>query len=343
MAQDSAQPVPLPASYRMSGFTYHAQWWNNCGPATLTTTLSHFGYTDDQGRAANWLKPNSEDKNVSPWQMVQFVNSQVPELPVYALLRYGGTLDTLKLLVANDFPVIIEAGYDPPRAAQGWMGHYLLVYGYDDVSQQIYTHDSYDGEGLPYSYSHIQEFWQHFNYTYIVVYESGREPELLQLLGADADPVANLYNAYDRARLEASADQNDNFAWHNMGSNLVLLAQAEPDQSAQFYEWAEVAFDQAINTGEGLPWRMLWYQFGVYEAYLARGRYNDVITLAQAKLNDGGGQYVEETFYYAGRAREGLGELDRAMTNYNTALEFNPNFSPALEARDALAARTSGG
>lgn len=315
----------LPASHLMTGFTYHPQMWNNCGPATLTTALSYFGYNDNQVRAANWLKPNREDKNVSPWQMVEYVNTQVPEIPVYATVRYGGTLDRLRALTANNFPVIIEAGYDPERAAQGWMGHYLLVIGYDDTRQQFTTHDSYDGANLAYSYEHIQEVWQHFNYTYIILYTINREAELMDLLGIDADPELNVINAFYLAQDEAEANPDNAFAWFNMGSNLVML---------DLHLNAAAAFDQARNLG--LPWRMLWYQFGPYEAYYAVGRYQDMLTLANAVLNDGGGQYVEESYYYAGMAREGLGETQRAINNYNEVLRFNPNFTPARERRDAL-------
>jgi tetratricopeptide (TPR) repeat protein len=81
---------------------------------------------------------------------------------------------------------------------------------------------------------------------------------------------------------------------------------------------------------------MLWYQFGMYEAYDAVGRYDETIALAQRTLNDGGGQYVEESYYYAGIAREGLGDINRAIQNYKQALAFNPNFEPARERRDAL-------
>lgn len=335
-AQNTHPPatVDIPPSYLLGGFTYHAQGWNNCGPATLTMGLSYFGYSDNQTRAAHWLKPNGEDKNVSPWQMVEFVNTQVPEIPVFALQRYGGTLDTLKMLVAHQFPVIIEAGYDPPRAAQGWMGHYLLIIGYDDATQQITTHDSYDGASLAYSYEHIQQFWQHFNYTYLVLYQLDREAELMELLGADADVYGNLVRAYEIARAEANADPTNSFAWHNMGSIMVELGKMLDSQ--EMYEGAAALFDQARAVGDGLPWRMLWYQFGMYEAYLAVGRYQDVIDLAAQKRNDGGGQYVEETFYYAGLAREGLGERDRALTNYDAVLALNPNFEPARERRDAL-------
>jgi hypothetical protein len=86
-AQDATPtiPTPVPTAYQVQGFTFSYQGMNNCGPATLTTALTHFGYTDDQYRAARWLKPNDEDKNVSPAEMVEFVNAQVPELNVFAL------------------------------------------------------------------------------------------------------------------------------------------------------------------------------------------------------------------------------------------------------------------
>jgi tetratricopeptide (TPR) repeat protein len=325
-----AQDTSLPPAYTLSGFNYEPQGWNNCGPATLTNGLTFFGYGDSQARAANWLKPNYEDKNVSPWQMMEFVNTQIPEIPVYSLVRSGGTLEQLKLLLANNFPVIIEAGYDPDPDRLGWMGHYLLLLGYDDNQQIFMTHDSYledGGPNTPYSYEHITTFWRQFNHVYLVLYESGREPELLELLGSDADVWQNAINALEQVREDAIANPDDPFAWFNMGTNFVALNMVEE---------AAIAYDQARNVGGGLPWRMLWYQFGPYEAYNAVGRYDDVITLAQAVLNDGGGQYVEETFYYAGIAREGKQEIERAVNNFNEVLAFNPNFSPARAARDRL-------
>jgi hypothetical protein len=324
-AQEPEAALNVPAAYSLSGFRYEAQHWNNCGPATLTMALSYFGYEDNQTRAAQWLKPNSEDKNVSPWQMTEYVNTQVPELPVYATKRYGGTLDTLRTFVSNEFPFIIELGYDPPRAAQGWMGHYLLITGYDDSTRTITTYDSYNGQNTTYSYDEIVEHWQHFNYLYIVLFEASREAEMLELLGDDADERDNLLNAFQIARSEAINNPNDAFAWFNMGTVLVEL---------EMYEDAATAYDQARNLG--LPWRMLWYQFGPYEAYNAVGRYDDTINLATRTRNDGGGHYVEETFYYAGVAREKMGETQRAIENYRAVLNFNPNFIPARERLDAL-------
>jgi hypothetical protein len=322
-AQEDEQPLPV--SYTLNGFTYIAQTWNNCGPATLTMGLTYFGWEPDQQIAADWLKPNYEDKNVSPWQMVQFVNDYVPG--VMATQRVGGTIDTLKTLLTNGFPVIIESGYDPEDHDGGWMGHYLLVVAYDDNAQIITTYDSYDGQNFQYTYDHVNEFWNQFNRLYIILYAADREEELMTLLGDDADVQQNFANALEMARQDAIADNTNSFAWFNMGTNFVGLG---------MYAEAAVAYDQARTVGEGLPWRMFWYQFGALDAYIAVGRYDDVITIAQQNLNDGGGQYVEETYYYGGLAREGLGQADRALGNYNTAIEFNPNFTPAIEARDRL-------
>jgi tetratricopeptide (TPR) repeat protein len=331
MAQDSTAAVPT--SFALSGFEFEYQGWNNCGPATLTNALTHFGYSDDQLRAANWLKPNREDKNVTPQEMIAFVNSQVPELPVFALTRIGGDLNLLKTLIANQFPVIIEEGYDPPGENLGWMGHYLLVAGYDDSAQQFTTLDSYKGPNQVYSYDHINEFWQHFNRRYIVVYESGREPELLELLGSDADIQQNALNTLEEMRQEALQNPQDPFTWFNIGSTYVALA---PTYQQQAYEFAAVAYDEARKYG--LPWRMMWYQFGALEAYNAVGRYDDTLALTRANLNDGGGQWVEETFYYAGIAREKMGETNSALENYRQAVFLNGNYTEAREALNRLEA-----
>jgi tetratricopeptide (TPR) repeat protein len=167
-----------------------------------------------------------------------------------------------------------------------------------------------------------------------VVYDASQEAALLALLGADADPQQNAINALEAARAEALADPQDHFAWFNMGTNFVALG---------MYNEAAVAYDQARTVGGGLPWRMLWYQFGPYEAYNAVGRYQDTFDLAAAVIeNSGTARYIEETYYYAGVAREALGELDRALDNYAAAIDLNTNYVAAIEARNRLQGTASG-
>ena len=65
-----------------------------------------------------------------------------------------------------------------------------------------------------------------------------------------------------------------------------------------------------------------------------------MIAIVRQNQNDGGGHFVEETWYYLGMAREGRGEYDKALQNYNTALNLNPHFRPAREAKERLAAQS---
>jgi tetratricopeptide (TPR) repeat protein len=79
---------------------------------------------------------------------------------------------------------------------------------------------------------------------------------------------------------------------------------------------------------------MLWYQFGPYEAYYKAGRYEDVILLADVTLEDR--PYFEESYYYKGLALAALGDEEGARENLENAANFNPNFTPAVDALDTL-------
>lgn len=323
-AQGDPEQEALPASAMMSGFRHEYQGWNNCGPATLTTAMSYFGWEHDQYTAAQWLKPDPNDKNVSAWQMAAYVNTQTP---YQALVRFGGDLTLLQRLVAGEFPVIVAAGFEPE--SYDWMGHYLLVMGYDQDAQTVVTQDSFMGPDTQYDYEEFDHYWRHFNRVYIVVFQPEREQELLTLLGEDADAHNNLARALDVARAEVAADTDDPFGWFNMGTNYAQLG---------MFAEAATAFDQARNAGAGLPWRMLWYQFDMFEAYYQVGRYEDVISLVQVNLATTAEDEhpIEETYYYAGLAREAMGETQRARSNYQQAVNINRNFTPAVEALQAL-------
>jgi hypothetical protein len=318
--------VPLPPTARLGNIRYEKQAWNNCGPATMTMALSYYGWTDRQTTAANWMKPHPEDKNVSPWQMVRFVNEHTG---VKALYRYGGTLTVLKRLLAAGFPVVVEESIQP--AGEGWMGHYVLLIGYDDYQQHFLTFDSYLGsnndQGRPSPYSVFDEKWRHFNRVFMVVYEPSREMELRKALGDYVDPAHGYRTALAQARDEATKKRDDKWAWFNMGTSYSLLGE---------YENAAFAYDEALR--QGLPPRMLWYQFGLYEAYFYTGRYSDVLAHAQntAKFTP----YVEESYYWEGMVHAAQGDHRAALQKFDQVLRFNRNFSPALEAKNQVEAGT---
>ncbi len=95
---------------------------------------------------------------------------------------------------------------------------------------------------------------------------------------------------------------------------------------------AATAYDRARQLG--LPWRMTWYQFGWFDAYLRTGRYDDVLALADATIKVT--PNIEEMYYYKGLALKALGNLDGARSQLELALKHNPNFEPAQDALASL-------
>ncbi len=314
----------LPESARLDGVRHVYQTWNNCGPANLTMGMSYYGWGYGQQVAANYLKPNPEDKNVSPGQMAAFVNQQT-DLPIRALWRYGGNIDLIKRFLAAGFPVIAESGYDVEDL--GWMGHYETVVAYDDPSQTIWVYDSYlgigSGYGRTYSYDEFDSWWRHFNRAYVLIFPLDREQDVRDILGPYVDPLYAAEQALNVARQEAAQDQTDGWAWFNAGTSATKL---------QRYHDAAIYFDEAFR--QGLPYRLLWYEFGPFESYYHVGRYDDVLTLATN--TEATTVYVEETRYWRGMVFAALGQQQDAIAQFDEALSFNRNFVEAQQARDQV-------
>lgn len=326
-------PIPLPESAVLEGMGAVKQSFNNCGPANLTQVLNWYGSDITQEDVAGYLKPNSEDRNVSPWQISDYVNEFLPEFK--AITRSAGDLDMIKRFVAAGFPVVIEKGYDLPES--GWWGHYLTIYGYDDIKQELYSQDSYlgpfDGSGRIDSYREFLEFWHQFSNTFYVVYRPEQEETVRAILGEEMyDDFKMWQRVATISEQETKEKPDDVFAWFNLGTALTRMGGLTGE--AQYYQGGAQAFDKAREIG--LPPRMLWYQFQPYLAYLKVQRYQDVIDLADATLETQGGRNVEETFWYKGHALAYLGDISGAIANYQQSLSVNENFYPAQWSLDSL-------
>lgn len=314
--------VPLPAKFYLEGVTLVHQGWNGCGPANLTQTLKYYNWTGAKENAEAYLKPNREAKNVSPWQMVNFVNETHPVTDVQALFRVGGDLKLLKLLLSEKFAVIVEKG--SYVVDEGWMGHYLTLVGFDDIKHQIIGMDTWlgdgpDHKGRPMDYDEFDTFWQEFNRLFIVVYPVSRVRELSALLGPYADLNSATTLALSKAKLEASLHPDNRYTWFNMGTSYNMLGD---------YKDAIIAYNKAFSI-EGMPFRMLWYQFGPFEANYNVGNFSEVLLLAQTNLQTT--PYVTETFYWQGMALAALGDKTKAIASFKSALEVNQNYEPAIK------------
>ncbi len=321
----SATPAPIwsaiPTSFRIRGLQWEPQKFNNCGPANLVQAMRYYNWRDPQDMVASALKPNQQDKNVSPSELAGYVNTRTNGI-LRAITRTGGDMALVRQLVANNFIVILETGfYDPDTPQQGWIGHYLTIIAYDDAVGRLYKLDTYKGETNE-RYDVLDELWSHFNREYIVVYQPTREAELMAILGDNWDVDYNRRYTLDRAREMAAARPENPFAWFNMGSSFTALGR---------YTEAALAFDRAFSLAEPIPYRMLWYQFTPYEAYYRSGSYQQLIGLAESVIETSKG-HVEEAFYYRGIARAALGFWAEAQEDLTAAVKFNPNYTAAVQA-----------
>ena len=329
----TATSLPLPRAMNLVGPEIVPQQFNNCGPANLSIVLNYFGHETDQQEIGQALKPNYDDRNVSPHELVAFVNENT-------LLRSevfrGGNLSLLKRLLAAGIPVIIEKGLLLNREL-GWMGHYLTLVGYREAGEQFYTLDTFlgpwDNSGRLDDYETLETLWSQFNHTFVVVYRPEDEQLVHAILGPDlTDPMTMWQKAALSAQRSLDNEEEDAFAWFNLGASLTHLGELSGD--ASYYENAALAFDRARTIG--LPWRMLWYQFEPYVAYLATGRLEDVRLLTEAILSDSGGRDVEETHLYQGYALLAAGDSAGAERAYRRALRLNPSYDEAQAALASL-------
>ncbi|HEV2125026.1 MAG TPA: C39 family peptidase [Chloroflexota bacterium] len=318
-AAHPAVTTPLPATFKLDGFRHQWQTWNNCGPATITMATSYFGRSETQAQAVPFLKPNANDKNVNPDELVAYARS----LGLSADWLIAGDTDRLKRLLANSIPVVVETWFTPHP--NDGMGHYRLLVGFDDPAKQFIAYDSYQTPGLNVrlSYDRFEEDWRAFNRTYIPVYTAEKTEVVDAIIAGDRDESHMRQRALAKAQEEAAARPQDAYAWFNLGSSLTAVGRTAE---------AVPAFDRARSLK--LPWRMLWYQFTPFEAYLAAGRVGDVLALTAANLEQAND--LEESHYYRGRALEAQGQVAQARAAYQTAVRFNPRFAPAQHALSLL-------
>lgn len=342
-ATPTITPTPLPDSVILEGVKYEDQHnrWNYCGPANLSMALTFWGWEGNRDVVGEYVKPSDKDKNVMPYEMQDFVETQTDGMG--ALVRMGADIELIKRMLAAGFPVVAEKGYyEYDYTGQlGWLGHYQFVNGYDDNQGVFIVQDTYvdGGNNFRISYEEFIEGWRPFNYTLLVVYPQEQVNEVLAALGPWADPTWANQHALEISQSEVRSLQGIDrfFAQFNEGTSHVNLLQ---------YVDAGAAFDRAFGLYAGLPedelrpYRILWYQTWPYWAYYYSGRYQDVISLADTTLNDTISEPVlEESFYWRALAREAIGDLDGAIADFRESVRLNPNFGPGWEQLARLGAQ----
>lgn len=308
---------PLPPQASIASPPFEKQTPNNCGPAVLSMALHIYGWEGSQADIASFIKPVLQDRNVNPEELRYYVRTQAGWLNLE--YRVGGSIDTLKRLIAANYPVIIESvtSLDPNDALGPnddlWAAHYLLLTAYDDAAQEFTIQDSYHGADLKISYAKLLEDWHAFNNMYMVIYFPQYEEEVKTLLASNWDPGLNRQTALDASQAATVETPSDAYAWFNLGSNLVYFDR---------YEEATIAYDKARELG--LPLRMFRYQFGPFLAYFHSNRNEDLLVLTKYAL--GVTDMSEEGWLWYGYALYRSGDNAGARKAWEKAASINPNF-----------------
>ncbi len=313
-------PVPqpaLPSATFLAPMNHEYQKLNNCGPVSLAAAASFFGADVTQFDAADVVKGNPEDKNVSPDEMVAYLRS----LGLGAVYRVNGGEDLMKRLLVNNVPVIVHQWLVRPYDGV-LVGHYRVLRGYDTVAGHFVVNDPYLGPQFTISYAQFDEWWRPFNRGYIPVYRPEQEALVAAILGDDWDEETNHRRALARAQAETLTFA-DGYAFFNLGDEYLALG--EPAAAVEAYERA-FTFD--------FPDHFLWYQFGPLEALNRVGDYQRVLSMTDLLIAQAGD--LEEARLQRGLAYLGLGDLSAARAEIEKALAANPRFDEAIVALDMV-------
>lgn len=227
-------PVAAPARALFPEMKHVWQSLNNCGPAAVVMALSTLGVNANQETARLALRGPDVRRGMGPQGVGPWVQQN---FDLRSTWRNGGTIDTIKALVANGFAPMVTQWMQDPWVSR--IAHWRTVRGYDDAAGVVYVNDSMLGNmvGLPYEW--FGRNWQSFSYRYMVIYKPEDEKLLKAIMGPQVSDAIMRRDLYERAKSEALT-QNTNFSW---------LAYGEAAYSFGMFEEAVAAFEKGLSMG----------------------------------------------------------------------------------------------
>jgi len=273
---------PLPQQKILPGGIQVFQTFNNCGPAALSMALSHYGQTVSQQQLGQELRPyqhptgDNDDKSVT----LAEIAAQAEEYGLVAYHRPAGNAHIIKQFLALDLPVMTRTWLKPNED----IGHYRVIKGFDENTQEFIQDDSLQGANLRYSYDAFAELWRPFNYEFVVLVPPEKQTEAELILGELVNENDAWQQSLALAEMRLAEQPDDIYAAFNKSVALYRLERYA--DSIEAYESVETR----------LPARMLWYQLEPLLAYFKLGRNEKVLAIADTILNRHNRAYSE--LYY---------------------------------------------
>jgi hypothetical protein len=226
--------------------------------------------------------------------------------------RPAGNISLLQHFIAMELPVITRTWLN----ANEDIGHYRLVKGYDNITEEIIQDDSLQGKDLRYTNQEFLDLWQAFNYEFLVIVPEDKKHQAEQILGELLDEDSAWQHA-----LKLSETQ---YLESSISGQKNTQVYAKFNQVVANYHLGN--FSQAVSTYEQvadqLPSRMLWYQLEPVLAYYRLGNYQEVLSITNQILNNHNRAY-SEVYYLRGAIFEQQYQNDSATAEFAAARKFN--------------------
>ncbi len=309
--------IKTPGEYALvDNFKHTYQAFNNCGPATLAMILGWYGRNVSQKELGDAMRPyqiasgDNDDKTIFTYEFVDWAK----KYGFSAIARINGDIDLLKTFTANGIPVVVKTWLHPNED----IGHFRIVRGFDEEKKVIIQDDSYEGPNRRISYYDFLSMWQPFNYAYIIVYDGSKKDVVEEIIGNEMEERAAWENALARGKKESQLDEENVYPWFNMATSYFHIG--DYGNSIASFEKVEAR----------LPKRMLWYQIEPIEAYKELGKYDRVFQITDHILTNGNRAF-SELYQLRGEIYLSQGNKAAARKEFDLAMEYNKNFSPAQE------------
>ena len=296
LAPVTAEELELfPSRFIIPGVAWRGQTWNNCGPANLALVMNYWGWKGNQFDIEKTVRPNPNDPHVSIEELAEFARSA--GFGVHSL--DDAKMIDLKSAMTLGTPVIVPTWHVDSKEEQ--MGHYRILYGYDDETELIFIRDTLEGPYTHLTYEDFQCLWAVLG-------------SQLLIITSETDPVM------DQEWINAPI--NPSFA--PLGSNQPNIEQLEALMhfsngmralTSEDFKKAVTLFN--LSRTQHLPWRIWWYRPEALEAYIKLDLFDSVLDIANYALRPY--PYSEELFYWKALALDRMGKKDLALENLQTS------------------------
>ena len=312
---------PLPERKILNNDYHIFQSFNNCGPAALSMALSYYNISVSQAELGLQLRPyqiaggDNDDKSTTLEELAKKAED-------YELLTYhrpNGNPELIKHFVANEIPVITRTWLSENED----IGHYRIIKGFDNASQQFIQDDSLQGKNLWYSYDEFNTIWEKFNFEYLVLVPKEKKELAEAILKEDANEQTAWKNAVKLSQNALQENPNDRDARFNLSVALYHIG--------KFQESVE-EFEKVENQ---LSFRTLWYQIEPIEAYYELANYDRVFTITDRILNNHNRAF-SELYILRGNIYKTQGNIEAARSEFEKAVFYNTNLPEAREALNSL-------